>query len=424
MTPRGLTVLAPLRPGSDALLRPVLRAIGDDIRGRRLSNDGPRQPHIDFTGSTRIHFARFAILPDPDRGPGRTRLLYSSNYDGDLGSHLTALVDATSDMAAVWGHCEGYSTPDRFADFISAHAIEPQAFYIAFRDGSVAQVRDEAALRRKEQARVDEAMTGGAWPAHDTRPRVWPRARVTPLRRIVQRNAAHVRTLVRAAPLPADLLRATLRHGPRNVWWAGRTIVASLDRMPLPRMFNRVTRNRMPPMGTAYSSAPLDQAARVRPVRAEGDDLPPSFREDAVAQNQLTLLTPVGPDRVGRLRAVLTGIDTYARRLSPPGQLLGISTIHFVRWLLIDNDRQLLMLSDYDGSWEAYIDEFAELILSGLDAIWNSAPVYPPDGARDLPAFKAFLRSHQVPAEIFYSGYPAATTLHVLANRERARATR
>jgi hypothetical protein len=51
------------------------------------------------------------------------------------------------------------------------------------------------------------------------------------------------------------------------------------------------------------------------------------------------------------------------------------------------------------------IDEFAEMILSGLDAIWNTSLGFPPDGARDLPAFKRFLRSHQVPAERFFSAH-------------------
>ena len=63
---------------------------------------------------------------------------------------------------------------------------------------------------------------------------------------------------------------------------------------------------------------------------------------------------------------------TYASA-APPGSQIGISTIHFVRWLVIDDGRRLMMLSDYDGSWESYIDEFAELILSGLDAIWETS---------------------------------------------------
>ena len=61
------------------------------------------------------------------------------------------------------------------------------------------------------------------------------------------------------------------------------------------------------------------------------------------------------------------------------------------------------------------------MILSGLDAIWDTALGYPPDGARDLPAFKRFLRCHQVPAEVFFSAYPAETVLTIAADIARAR---
>ena len=152
------------------------------------------------------------------------------------------------------------------------------------------------------------------------------------------------------------------------------------------------------------------------------DRVPPAFREDVVTQNQLTLITVVRAGQVDRVRAVMSAIDSYSRRLAPPGSLIGISTIHFVRWLLIDDGRRLMMVSDYDGSWESYIDEFAELILSGLDAIWETSHGYPPDGARDLPAFKRFLRSHQVPSEVFYSAYPEETVLNIVNDRAFARA--
>ena len=103
-----------------------------------------------------------------------------------------------------------------------------------------------------------------------------------------------------------------------------------------------------------------------------------------------------------------------------PGSLIGISTIHFVRWVLIDDGRRLVLLSDYDGSWENYIDEFAEMILSGLDAIWESSFGYPADGASDLPAFKRFLRAHQVPSEVFFSAYPNETVLNIANDRKLA----
>jgi hypothetical protein len=184
----------------------------------------------------------------------------------------------------------------------------------------------------------------------------------------------------------------------------------------------------MPP-GPRWSEVALDTCAPSAPL-APGDEIPsalargiePGFREDAVAQNQLTLITVVDPAQRLRLEAVLAAIKSYARRFSPPGSLMGISTIHFVRWLLIDDGRRLVLLSDYDGSWESYIDEFAEMILSGLDAIWESSYGFPAAGAADLPAFKRFLRSHQPPADLFFSAYPDETTLNILDATDVSRA--
>jgi hypothetical protein len=154
-----------------------------------------------------------------------------------------------------------------------------------------------------------------------------------------------------------------------------------------------------------------------------GSDLRlPAFREDVVTQNQLTVITVIRPGHVDRVRAVMAAIDSFSKRLSPPGSLIGISTIHFVKWLVLDDGRRLMMVSDYDGSWESYIDEFAEMILSGLDAIWETSYGFPPDGARDLPAYKRFLRSHQVPSEIFFSAYPDETVLNIVNDRALAQA--
>ena len=171
-----------------------------------------------------------------------------------------------------------------------------------------------------------------------------------------------------------------------------------------------------------HCTVPVPLVPRRRNAVGPSHQIPPTFREDVIAQNQLTLVTVVMPGQIDRVRAVMAAIDSYSKRLSPPGSLIGISTIHFVKWFVIDDGRRLLMVSDYDGSWESYIDEFAEMILSGLDAIWETSYGYPPDGARDLPAFKRFLRSHQVPAEIFFSAYPEETVLNIVNDRALAHA--
>jgi hypothetical protein len=129
MAPSGFTVFVPIRQGAEARLRAVLQASGNDIKGRTLADRA--RPHIHFPRSTSIHFARFAILDDPDRGIERRRLLYSANFDGSLEDHVRELVAVTTDMDAIWGACEGYESPDNFGTFIAAHALPFGAFYIA-----------------------------------------------------------------------------------------------------------------------------------------------------------------------------------------------------------------------------------------------------------------------------------------------------
>ena len=427
MPPRTLTVLAPIRRGEEEALRNILRPIGDDVKGRRLEPANVR-PRIEFRESRHIHFARFAILDDPDRGPDRKRLLYSANYDGGLDAHVDELMRITSDVDAIWGRVEGYTGPATFASFIRAHSLEPNAFYIAFRDGTVEDLRGAIAFRRRAQTSIDE---GSGTPVAELLPRASRDAAAWAAGRSLQLRPGPVERLLRALPIAADLFRAAARYGVRNVLRGAQRITASLDRRPVFRLLNRLTGNSMPERRSAYSSVPIDNCAdRSRLVPEDevpsgpGHRIPPTFREDVIAQNQLTLVTIVRPGQADRVRAVMAAIDLYAKRLSPPGSLLGISTIHFVKWLVIDNGRRLVMISDYDGSWESYIDEFAEMILSGLDAIWETSYGYPPDGARDLPAFKRFLRSHQVPAEIFFSAYPEETVLSLVNDRALAYAVR
>jgi hypothetical protein len=215
--PNGLTVLAALRPGEEEPLRQVLRAIGDDVKGKRAAGPTPR-PHIDFTRSRTIHFARFAILDDPERGPDHRRLLFSSNYDGDLDGHLRELIEITSDMQAIWGRCEAYAGIADFPAFIRAHSHHPAAFYIAYRTATAAGIRRALEARRHLQSVRENADASAlafllADPADDR-----------PATRIVNRVAdatrwtiGVVRRLDRALPLIADVVRAGVDIGLKDV---------------------------------------------------------------------------------------------------------------------------------------------------------------------------------------------------------------
>ena len=161
----------------------------------------------------------------------------------------------------------------------------------------------------------------------------------------------------------------------------------------------------------------FDQRAR---QEAWNDDDRTLFREIAESedhglQNALTHIVPLkaGTNRLDVLRAAHAYIDVMAKRhFDDIGQLGGIPTIHFAKWLLIDEGKRLLFFSNYDSSWESYLGDFVDQAPIGLNLAWTCTELYPRTllmallGAKDEERFKAWSRAHQRPTQVFYCAYP------------------
>jgi hypothetical protein len=122
---------------------------------------------------------------------------------------------------------------------------------------------------------------------------------------------------------------------------------------------------------------------------------------------ELTVISPITNGKAARLREVLHSVQT-----APNNMIKKISTIHFARWALIDNDTRLLFTSNFDGTWMESLRDFSTLTPDGLDMIWGNCDGYP--GARDFDKFTAWVRAHQVKVDLFYPAYPNATVKDVL----------
>jgi len=404
-----MLVLIPVIAGEETCLRQRLNAFGRNIKGK--SRLGERQDlHIEFTSSQSIHFARIGLLEDPGRGPGRKRLLLATDYDGPMDRHLEELLSLSPKPDALWGCCEGYTGCGGFADFMRRHLVTPDAYFIAFRGDNLAQLQACMSLQawfQKCLAKPEARDVFWALPAL--------KLLATALHRAWTVISMPWKCLWLSFLVPLEFIRLSRRLGVREVYAAGRQIAKTMDRIRVIGLFNRLVGNQPMPAPSPFSQAAVPQP---QPPATHDPDSPP---ENVIQQNQLTLVTDVHPDRLPRLKAVLAWVEFTARRLSPPGSLVGISTIHTVRWALLDEGRRLLMVSNYDGTWENYIDEFAEMILSGLDALWMSAPDYPRAGAQDVVALKQFLRQHQVSSNVFYSAYEQTSVLNLIDDRTFAR---
>lgn len=401
----GLTVLIPIRQGREAVLLDQVEQLGMALASRN-TNGKPGVPSssagspgirlaIDFPRSRTVHFARLAVLEAPELGPERRRLLYSANFDGSIAEHASDLASITATPSSFWGLLEGYTDGQQLSHFLERHRIPFGAYYRAFPRQSVAELKrpvDTLGLSLRHSPRpLRAARLPPRWLQHSREVKRWL-SRVVPL----------------LARLPLTLwvlLTIVLRHGLVPSLRAARDINQGLGRVAWIRVFNWAFSNR-PAAGPEQSLVPVVPSSSMVPVA-----------EDRGAQNELTLLMDIPETALARLRVALALIDLYARYLSPPGSLVGISTIHFVRWMIVDDGRRLLMASDYDGSWESYIDEFAVMIWSGLEAIWQDCVGFPEQGARDVFDFKRFLHLSRVHCQAFYSAYPRRTVLSTLARK-------
>ena len=379
MAPKALTVIVKIRSGEEESLKSFLEDIGRHIR----TNSSVRWPE-----SRLVHFARWAILPDPDRGG--CRLLFACNYDGELAAFLKELVAIAPDLDQIWGRCEGYTGQSNLLAFIQEHTYKPQAFFIAFRTATVQTIRNAIALREQMQNFLDLPAVAqwldcpGIVPFLDQLAQV---PKVLPWWKAIGQWGMQVMAAVGAGvEAIADAIRKAL------------IAIAIFFVKPLGQPTQPQT------LGS-YSG--LDDKTQVLEAV-----------EDRIVQNQMNIITDIQPSRLLRLQLILLLIDLAAKYVFPPGELLDIRTIHFARWVIIDGGKRMLFISNYDGSWENYIGDFVDKGNFGLNAIWNNSVNFPPGGAQDIVSFRKFVRDHQVPSQMFYCAYPQATVKNILRDRQ------
>ena len=80
-----------------------------------------------------------------------------------------------------------------------------------------------------------------------------------------------------------------------------------------------------------------------------------------------------------------------------------IASIHEARFVLFDDDTRLLFATSFDGSWDAYMEDFASKPLHLFDSIFRHVEGY--EGLPDLAAVKEFILSAQVTAGGYARNY-------------------
>jgi hypothetical protein len=393
----------------------------DDVRASMEMSS-----RLPFGAIPTLHFACLVVIPDsaapvPGRKPGpepsaEAVVVFENNFDGDLDTYLPQLLSkAGATVHDIFGCSDDYGIEDasrteEISAYLRAHAVHPAAFHVGSFGRSADRIRDEGALFVRMQKGLDSRLAGGDRPPSDAaayalirevlaaddeatalagrryeRPGWWDR--VGPWVRLVGVGAVAVAVVVAVAfvalwlPLVvlAVYVLVLLRHEATDV----QLRPDDIDR------------------GHAQAMAQLED----RPLRV---------------QNHFVSITNVKPSAFRRisLRVVLWAANLVART-STHGTLSGIPSIHYAHWALLDGGKRLLFLSNFDGSWESYLDDFIDKASVGLTGIWTHSDGFPKtrllfgEGARNGGAFKAYARASQVGESVWYAAYPRLTVQQI-----------
>jgi hypothetical protein len=131
----------------------------------------------------------------------------------------------------------------------------------------------------------------------------------------------------------------------------------------------------------------------------------------------MNVVTPIPPWRTWINRFLFMAARALPDSLAG---LLGLSLIHFARWVIIRRDQwpqrgqppmklandYMLFCSNFNGTWDQYIDAFADGIPSGLDLFWYASTKYP--NSIPITPFKNYIRANQIDTNYYYNATPGS----------------
>jgi hypothetical protein len=397
-TQSAVTVVANIIPGHEATLVSLLTEAAQDPPGNTL---------IPFGRFPSVHFARFFVLQaatDLNGRPLAPRLILLADVDGPEEAFILTLVGAAGDgLHTIFQHCQAYPGRARLMEFLQANMVPAAAKYVNTIGRTVTQVRQEAQLHDAIQSFLDAQRY--QWRGQSPR-----------------RVRAAIQEFVETEPSLEWARRPV--PPPSMTYVFGERLHFALVGIAGILLFPAILIGLPPYLAVLRWHESHDQARDVVPSDARIQTL--ATQEDHGTLNPFTsagFLKP-GPFRRFTATVVLWGTNVLTRHIFNHANLIGVKTIHFARWIFIDQKRRVVFASNYDGSLENYMDDFIDKIAWALNITFSNGVDYPRTdwlvlkGAKDEEVFKRFNLMHQLVAPFWYAAYQGITALNIDNNAE------
>jgi hypothetical protein len=402
------------------IVAPLVLRRTDELRTLLVSMNSapgsanPNNEIIPFGRLEDLHFARLVVLEDRTlddittaygllRREYPTYLAFLGDFDGETNRFLKELVEqAGHGLRQIFSFCEDFSADCDLVRWMKDHEQRPATMYVNWAGRTMRQIREEDALRNRLEAHLQDNASVFATKS--------PRQIRDDLKEFVEseRIAGRLRlTVPEQTPLTRRIQNVLHLAGVPLVL----LFLTPLFILYLPLFAFQLRRR---------EKRDIEIAPRVDSVHAETlADL-----EDRDVTNQFSALGSLKPGLFRRWTLVfLLWLVQYAtRHIYNRGHLARVPSIHFARWVFLDDKKRLIFCSNYDGSLESYMDDFINKVGFGLNLVFSNGIGYPKTdwlifhGAKDEQKFKYFIRRHELPTEVWYNGRPGLTNFDLQRN--------
>ena len=388
----------------------------DELRSLLATMNGvpgmanPDNEIIPFGRLPDLHFARIVVLEDQTLDdittayglPRRNYPLYLAflaDFDGDVDRFRNQMISiAGKGLEQIFSFCIDFKSGMDIARWMKQHEHRPSTMYINWVGRTMRQIREENALRQVVQTFV-----------FNSEPKFQTSAPEEIRRAIKGFVASQSLKLTPIGKMPLSWRIKNLAHlifVPIVLLFLTPLII-----LYLPFFIFQLRRREKRDMEIAPrpTAEYVNKLARI---------------EDYDVTNQFTAMGSLKPGLFRRwlLIYLLWLIEYTTRHVYTRGHLARVPSIHFARWVFIDNKQRLVFCSNYDGSLESYMDDFINKVAFGLNVVFSNGIGYPTtnwlffQGAKDEQKFKYFIRRHELPTEVWYDGHSGLTNFDLKRN--------
>jgi hypothetical protein len=427
MTPQStFMIVAPIQQNRVGAMRELLASMNS---GPGIAD--PNNALIPFAKFDNLHFARLVVLDDQTLGDpaefyGIERpdppiyLAFLGDFDGSYHAFIDRLVKvAAPGLRQIFSLCEGFSKDTDLRAWVVSHEAKSSASYCNWVGRTVQQTKEEEALRVALRAYIDRSPEIADSPAgvlHQS------------LHQFVQRETkAGNLKLTPPEPTPLGwnvrhifdwatlvLVLVVIFGAIVGVIWA--TFRISILILPIAIIPLAILAWML---RSHENSDPEFAPLADRQLRMSLDAL-----EDYDVTNQFSAMGSFKPGWLRSLivRLALFVINITANTVYTQGRLTRIHTIHFARWVFLDNRARMFFASNYDGSLESYNEDFINKVSIGLNLIFGNGIGYPrtawliSKGAKDEQPFKYYLRRHELPTDVWFNAHAGLTASDMQRN--------